>query len=313
MRQNSRAGVRNLALAVLCTGMLICTCVSARADQGTDNKATVVQPASTPSAEVQPAKSQENKTAAQPAAAETSAKAAETPATQPKSDVSPAPFEGIVGPKGAKYVGTETCESCHDKEAKEFKLSTHGRIGIQNEDVSRQGCEMCHGPGSVHVENNGGKGNIINPKKDPTICFTCHMDKKAQFRLPYHHPVLEGHMGCTDCHSAHGEEIKPWTATTMKDVNEACFRCHKDQRGPFVWEHEALREGCPTCHSVHGSVNEKMLVVRDSNLCLRCHAQVNFPVIGSSSHSGRLFMGPCFSGGCHTAVHGSQFSAHLRY
>ncbi len=238
-------------------------------------------------------------------------KAVEEKVSEEKSTL--APYEGLLGVKGAHYVGSEDCEACHEKQVKEFKRSTHARISIPGTDVKRQGCEMCHGPGSVHVENGGGKGTMINPRKDPTVCFTCHLEKKAEFQLPFHHPVMEGHMGCVDCHSAHAEEVKPWSATTMNGVNQACFKCHKDQRGPFVWEHEALREGCVTCHKVHGSVNDKMLVARDSNLCLRCHAQVNFPVIGKSSHAGRLFQGPCFSAGCHTAVHGSQFDDHLRY
>ena len=179
-----------------------------------------------------------------------------------------------------------------------------------------QGCEMCHGPGSLHVQAGGGRGvgGIINPRKDPTTCFQCHTDKKVEFRLPYHHPVLEGKMSCTDCHSPHGEDARPWSATTLNDVNETCFKCHKDQRGPFVWEHEALREGCTTCHKVHGSIHEKMLLVRDLNLCLRCHTQTNFPTIGKSNHAtSRLPRGTCFSAGCHTAVHGSNFDEHLRY
>ena len=211
----------------------------------------------------------------------------------------------------AEYVGIETCAACHAKEFQEFQHSTHARINIPA-GSGAQGCEMCHGPGSLHAQA-GGVGHIINPRKDPSACFACHLDKKAEFRLPYHHPLLEGKMGCTDCHSPHGEDVRPWSATTLKDINEACFRCHKEQRGPFVWEHEALREGCTTCHKVHGSIHEKMLLARDSNLCLRCHTQVGFPTIGKSSHAGRLPQGTCFSAGCHTAVHGSNFDDHLRY
>ncbi|MBI3088278.1 MAG: hypothetical protein HYY91_05280 [Candidatus Omnitrophica bacterium] len=186
---------------------------------------------------------------------------------------------------------------------------------MTDENVKGQGCEMCHGPGSLHVEAGGGRGvgGIINPRKDPSTCFACHLDKKAEFRLPYHHPLLEGKMSCADCHNAHAPDVRPWSATSLKDINEACFRCHKEQRGPFVWEHEALREGCTTCHKVHGSIHEKMLLVRDVNLCLRCHTQTNFPTIGGSSHSGRLNQGTCFSAGCHTAPHGSNFDEHLRY
>lgn len=216
--------------------------------------------------------------------------------------------------KGAEYVGSETCEACHEKQAKEFKLSPHARISIPGDQVEAQGCEMCHGPGSVHVDQGGGKGSILNPDKNPEACFTCHLDKKAEFRLPYRHPVMEGKMSCSSCHSSHGEEVRPWSATSMKGVNEACFKCHKEQRGPFVWEHEALREGCVVCHQVHGSIHEKMLVARDNNLCLRCHTQQDFPSIGKRvAHNTSLNSGPCFSAGCHTAVHGANFDEHLRY
>ena len=216
--------------------------------------------------------------------------------------------------EGATYVGSETCGACHEKEAKEFRLSTHERISIPMEGSQVEGCEMCHGPGSLHVDAGGGIGKfIVNPKKDPTACFACHTDKKAEFRLPHHHPVLEGHMSCTNCHSAHGEEVKPWSATTLEDINEACFKCHKEQRGPFVWEHEALREGCTSCHKVHGSVNDKMLIARDANLCLRCHTQANFPTIGNVAHGTRINQGSCWSARCHTAPHGSSFDEHLRY
>lgn len=215
--------------------------------------------------------------------------------------------------KGATYVGMETCAACHEKQAQEYKLTAHARINVASDEIEAQGCETCHGPGSVHSEAGGGKGTMINPRKNPEICFTCHLDKKAEFRLPYRHPVLEGKMSCSDCHSMHGPEAKPWSATSLNGVNEACYKCHKDQRGPFVFEHEVLREGCTTCHKVHGSVNDKMLIARDNNLCLRCHVQVDFPIVGKSSHSGRLYQGTCFSGGCHTAVHGSNFDDHLRY
>ena len=224
----------------------------------------------------------------------------------------------LPGMKDAKYVGTETCATCHDKQYKEFKLSTHSRIAVSEVEGIPQGCEMCHGPGSNHVDAGGGKGvgkgagTIINPRKNPEICFSCHMDKKAEFRLPYHHPVLEGKMSCADCHKLHGSDARPWTATSMEDVNEVCFKCHKDQRGPFPWEHQALRDGCTTCHKVHGSITDKMLVTRDSNLCLRCHIQTTFSKIGNSDHNARLLQGTCWSSGCHTAPHGSYFDRHLR-
>ena len=219
--------------------------------------------------------------------------------------------------KKAKYVGMDVCITCHEKEGKEYKLSTHARIFIKNDATGAEGCETCHGPGSIHVDNGGGLGTMINPKKDPEICFTCHIDKKMQFRLPYHHPVLEGKMSCTDCHDAHGTDVLPWTATSENGVNEVCFKCHNDKRGPYIWAHDALKDGCSSCHQVHGSVNDKMLLARDLNLCLRCHATSGFPGMqaadGGSGHAGRFAEATCWSAGCHQAVHGSNFSKHLRY
>ena len=217
----------------------------------------------------------------------------------------------------ATYVGTETCVTCHEKQGREFKLSTHARIGTKDAMAGvAQGCEMCHGPGSIHAEASGGKDNIINPRKNPEICFTCHLDKKMEFKLPYHHPVLEGKMSCADCHNFHGDkgdEVKPWSATSVDDINEKCFKCHKDQRGPFVFEHQALREGCTTCHKVHGSIHEKMLFIRDQNLCLRCHSQQVDATMGTVAHVNDWQRGTCWSGGCHTSVHGSNFDYHFRY
>ena len=216
--------------------------------------------------------------------------------------------------KGAELVGTEACAACHDKQMKEFNLSAHARIATTEETEGvAQSCEICHGPGSVHVDNGGGRGTMINPNKKPEICFTCHMDKKMEFRLPFHPPVLEGHMSCSDCHNLHGVDARPWTSTSMEDINGTCFNCHKDKQGPFPWEHEAVRDGCTTCHKVHGSINDKMLLDRGANLCLRCHIQTNFPEIGiDHGHASNLNRGTCWSGGCHTEFHGSYYDRHFR-
>ena len=52
-----------------------------------------------------------------------------------------------------------------------------------------------------------------------------------------------------------------------------CLKCHTDKRGPWVFEHRALKvEGCETCHNPHGSTNAKLLrrpVV--FTVCLECH------------------------------------------
>jgi predicted CXXCH cytochrome family protein len=105
----------------------------------------------------------------------------------------------------------------------------------------------------------------------------------------------------------------------MARLNESCSQCHREQSRPFVFEHPAMREGCVACHTPHGSITDKLLVERDVNLCLRCHAQNQSPlapgriVIGKEDHTDYLKFGTCYSAGCHTAVHGSNVSPKLRY
>ena len=223
-------------------------------------------------------------------------------------------FERDIETGKAKYAGMETCALCHEKTVKDFSTSTHFKISIADPKVEGEGCESCHGPGSLHVDGEGDKSKIMNPVKDPKACYRCHIEQKMEFSLEYHHPVPEGRISCSDCHELHKGEAKPWSATSAEGRNELCFECHPDKKGPYVYPHSAIDEGCTVCHSVHGSINDKMLVMRDSTLCLQCHAQPDYPTIGRNNHSGatRVQAGACFSGGCHVDVHGSNFLPHLR-
>ena len=224
--------------------------------------------------------------------------------------------------EGASFVGSDSCATCHESITKKFPGSIHSRIhpapGANGVNTS---CESCHGAGSRHVEAGGGTAlnrMIVNPGKKAEACFKCHLAVHAEFRLPYHHPVVEGHMNCVQCHDPHGHDIgKPARGLAFARLNESCSECHREQTRKFVFEHEALREGCTTCHQAHGSVNDKLLVQRDANLCLRCHAQVpgasGSVVIGTVDHRFFLRQGSCSSSGCHTAIHGSNISPKLLY
>jgi predicted CXXCH cytochrome family protein len=218
---------------------------------------------------------------------------------------------------GATFVGDEQCAMCHEDVVKAYKFTTHARlqvIGAETQGVS--GCESCHGAGSKHADDGTGKF-IVNPGKSAEACFRCHQDKQAEFNLPYHHPVAEGKMSCNDCHDPHGQDIKKSKKLLMASTNDSCLQCHREQARQHIWEHEALREGCTSCHAVHGSINKKMLVENDNNLCLKCHTQVQATSagtsIGGSSHGTRINNATCWSAGCHAAVHGSNINAHLRY
>jgi len=229
---------------------------------------------------------------------------------------------------GAEFVGSEECRTCHEEIVRDFRTASHARLQAKGENAKNMGCESCHGAGSLHVQSGGDTRKIINPRKSPDTCFQCHLDVRAKFELPHHHPVMEGKMSCADCHNPHKGRAMKGGGTSLQQsvkgggfafmgVNDVCFQCHSAQRGPFVYEHEALRQGCVVCHSPHGSVNQRLLNERNATLCLKCHFQQQKSpgqiFIGDIDHTSFLPQGTCWSAGCHEEPHGSNVTPLLRY
>jgi predicted CXXCH cytochrome family protein len=218
---------------------------------------------------------------------------------------------------GASFVGSKSCADCHGQITKDFKTATHVNLKAHGVNADNIGCETCHGPGSVHAESGGARNTIINPNKSPEVCFQCHLDMRGRFALPHSHPVMEGKVSCSDCHNPHKGDAVKGGGISLTSEAETCTKCHIAQRGPFVFEHEAVREGCTTCHDPHGSVNDKLLVQRNQNLCLKCHFQQQTApgkvLIGGRDHTAFLTRGTCWSAGCHEAVHGSHIGSSLRF
>jgi predicted CXXCH cytochrome family protein len=237
---------------------------------------------------------------------------------------------------GAKYIGSKECEQCHEEIYRSFQTADHSRLIAEGPNALNAGCESCHGPASLHSDSGGevkppysftaGRPEPASVEALPgvpparateTVCYQCHADVRGQFQLPSHHPVPEGRMSCTTCHSPHKGSVLAGGGTALLSQSENCLKCHPAQRGPYVFEHEAMQEGCTICHTAHGSVNAKMLTVRDSNLCLKCHFQQQVQggtiLIGGSDHTQRLQQGACWSAGCHEAVHGSRVNPSLRF
>jgi predicted CXXCH cytochrome family protein len=213
------------------------------------------------------------------------------------------------------------CLHCHSSghDQSLFNRSQHKLVGVS--------CEQCH---SAHLLVGGAqiaRAKLRPPqeqffqvpslpeetrwlhesllrKKQPELCFGCHMTVQAKFALPTHHRVPEGLMKCTDCHSPHGT----LNASQLKKVNfEVCVSCHTEKRGPWVYEHPALRvEGCTSCHQPHGTVERHLLLRTEGRfLCLQCHVD---PHAANVPH-GRLgfpTLGDCTR--CHAVIHGSNVS-----
>ncbi|MDR3691414.1 MAG: cytochrome c3 family protein [Fimbriimonas sp.] len=207
------------------------------------------------------------------------------------------------------------CLRCHAQtmDKSSWKHTEHAKANLA--------CVTCH---QIHPDTDLAledqalkKGRTVDPKsiahlaKQPdkqlllkadeiTLCGQCHQSEVAQFRLSYHHPVLEGQLVCSDCHATHPSKAAQSKQSAFKSK---CVTCHADKAGPFVYEHDPVAgfggSGCEECHSPHGSQNPNMLVTRTRGLCAQCHSDKL-----ATHHPGET----CWSAGCHVAPHGSNSS-----
>ena len=201
------------------------------------------------------------------------------------------------------------CLSCHQDGARfHWPGSAH--------DVEGVACVDCH---QVHKANDP----VLALETQPQVCFKCHKEQRAQFLRQSHHPVQAsssvmshtGLMSCTDCHKPHGSSGP--ALLVRNTINETCYECHAEKRGPFLWEHAPVREDCTNCHTPHGSNYGNLLSARQPWLCQQCHA--------SSLHSSDVYSGlgvppngadqrmlgmQCMN--CHTQVHGSNHPSGAR-
>jgi DmsE family decaheme c-type cytochrome len=192
---------------------------------------------------------------------------------------------------GTKQID-ETCLGCHAGAHPNFDRSPHAKA-----DVSCLGCHDVH---------NSETPEHLLKAEQPKLCFQCHTDQKASFNMPFHHPVNEGAVSCSDCHDVHGT-FENSNLRSTADQNAVCTKCHAETRGPFVYEHAAVKaEGCTGCHTPHGSQNARLLNMPSINtLCNQCHSRVaNHTVTGMGAGSDEL--NPCTS--CHTYIHGSNIN-----
>jgi DmsE family decaheme c-type cytochrome len=141
-------------------------------------------------------------------------------------------------------------------------------------------------------------------------CAQCHVQRKAQLMRSSHMPLREGKMDCVSCHNPHGTV----TPALLKEnsVNETCYTCHAEKRGPFLWEHPPVMESCANCHDPHGSNHERMLKVAKPRLCQQCHVEVQHPTTPFTRTSRQFVLGrQCLQ--CHSTIHGSNHPSGKAY
>jgi DmsE family decaheme c-type cytochrome len=190
----------------------------------------------------------------------------------------------------------DRCLTCHAGGTQHMNAinSEHSK-----NDVS---CTSCHSP------HHAKEPEFLLVKPQPELCYTCHLQEKAQFDMPFHHRVNEGLIQCSDCHNVHGT-VKPKQVRTSSTQDAVCFKCHIDKQGPFVFEHAPVKvEGCQSCHLTHGGPNPHMLKLSNVNLlCLQCHTTSTFSSApgAPSFHNQASFFQACTL--CHSQIHGSNF------
>jgi DmsE family decaheme c-type cytochrome len=184
------------------------------------------------------------------------------------------------------------CLGCHERGARIYWTgSTH--------ETRRLACTDCH-----TIMKAVSRKKQLKTAFQPDTCFQCHKDRRAQMFRSAHMPMREGKVVCTDCHNPHGS----FTEALLKEdsINDTCYKCHAEKRGPFLFEHEPVRENCLVCHDAHGSVNEYSLKLSRPRLCFECHSTGHFgPGVGPFS---QYTMGRACQN-CHTEVHGSNSPA----
>jgi DmsE family decaheme c-type cytochrome len=192
------------------------------------------------------------------------------------------------------------CLTCHEVGARAFwQASTHAERGLR--------CVDCHTIMRKLSPNfQLAVGREVNPflvkQAETQVCLRCHLRKRMEINLPSHMPIREGLMTCTDCHNSHGG---PYPHQLIRaTVNEVCYQCHAERRGPFLWPHPPVMINCLNCHTPHGSVNRFLLKVNVPRLCQQCHIGTYHPGTPANINTPFVFNRACTN--CHAHIHGSN-------
>ena len=181
------------------------------------------------------------------------------------------------------------CTACHqDTTRAAWHNSMHADLDVT--------CVSCH---EIHVA----KDPIMTKSNQVAVCSNCHVKENSDLNKRSAHPVKSGTMVCSDCHNPHGGMNT--SALNAIDVNQTCYQCHAEKRGPFLWEHAPVMENCANCHNAHGSVNEDLLNARVPMLCKQCHAgDAHASTSPSDNQSIQTAGQGCLN--CHSQIHGSN-------
>jgi len=159
-------------------------------------------------------------------------------------------------------------------------------------------------------------------------CKGCHEDAGKSIDASPHAKILgakkiwgETAHGCESCHgpgAAHveggGDKTKIFTFKDVKpeQISKRCLSCHEanlEQQQFLRSTHNENGVTCTSCHSVHHSKQEYLLVQRQTPLCFSCHAEQRADFQKPFHH--RVNEGLIKCGDCHNP-HGTLVARQLR-
>jgi DmsE family decaheme c-type cytochrome len=206
------------------------------------------------------------------------------------------------------------CLTCHssNRAMENWSIAKHRKVDVT--------CVNCH---SIHQQQSAGNPKEVKSAQfaaapyTTTVrtlayktCITCHTDVRGEILKPSHHPIIEGRMGCGECHDPHGSMQK--ASLRGESINDLCLSCHAAQRGAWIHEHPPVEENCAICHTPHGSNHRGLLVQKSPQLCGDCHPGGHTHGIydgrgtipGTLPPNVRFVSSGCVN--CHRAIHGSN-------
>lgn len=188
----------------------------------------------------------------------------------------------------AQYAPVDACKTCHEELYTNWEKSPHWKTTLDKSgDVSKMGCQGCHGPAAAHVEDPSNKTQLFlfkdhSVKEINDRCLSCHAGGTQQMNAINSVHSQNG-VSCIECHSPHHPETKEFLLA--KPETELCFSCHLAQKGQFnmPFRHRVL-DGliqCNDCHNPHGTVLPKQVRMspEQSAVCFKCHADKQGPFV----------------------------------
>ena len=167
------------------------------------------------------------------------------------------------------------CDGCH---------STNYNIATKQPTEWNVGCEKCHGPGAAHVAKPTA-ANIVNPARldqvsGNDVCIQCHSQGQP-LQKPLNGVYYDWPVGYEP-----GKRLADYWRLEEHKLGEETFThwpegsAHKNrmQGNDFV-QSQMYKRGvaCWSCHDVHGTENNALLLKPVNSICTTCHTPQSLP------------------------------------